>query len=328
MVTRDATETELKNAINQFKRRVYFFFIFNHFGGSSYGRIEKQLTGHHYESSEDFWEHYPRCLYRLNKGQPLTNETFLGELHKKIPETKFLSNHILWHVLTNPLMNETEVIDCMKSLPLKYSNKLFSATGEKWKRKELRYISQINHFAELGDYDALACILLLIREAELNKKAHAYVRLKWAVRDVFSILSTKKGFQFFGNELFELCDALFLKPNNPLPNNFTTIFDRNLRIYQYSKGPFSIDIECSVNTALLYHAEIHGFVSRSSKAQHHWLMAAIENSNRAKLEEELKQLDFDYKYNNNTNSLPDNLKQVMINFTEDKRKDRFRSPLF
>lgn len=212
MTTSDATKiaTNLWLDIIQYHRQ-----------GDSLGQIERWLTNKNSANSRDYWEQYPRRCYRFRAGRETPGDKFIDRVERKVPGTKRVIQHPLWWVLDNPESDLESVHQQMRQLEPNVYRRLFQRSRKHGPspRRKLRTPFQVGNIGRVKNLDALAGLLLLLRETELNNQHDYNLECQEQILELLERLSSFSPYSAISEPLSELIIERFL---NTGPNSKQT----------------------------------------------------------------------------------------------------------
>ena len=164
--------------------KLYIFTIKDKSGGLPFSSIEIQIKRSQGQSIEQARDCYSRNFYRYANGKSCIKKLEIIESFEKIElyiGCKKVLDNPLWLILDNPLATLDDIHGLMQLLPADIKQRLFSYNKNTavYERKKW---SSTRHFSRIGrqnNLDALACLLMLIREMEITQDWHRYVEAKW-----------------------------------------------------------------------------------------------------------------------------------------------------
>ncbi|WKD51045.1 hypothetical protein [Microbulbifer spongiae] len=191
-----------------------------HRQGDSLGEIERWLTDKRSKSNRDYWEQYPRRCYRFRAGTEKPGKKFIDRVESKVPGTKRVIQHPLWWVLDNPEPNLESVHQQMRELEPNVYRRLFQKSPKHGPspRRTLRTPFQIGNIGRISNLDALAGLLLLLRETELSNQQGYNLECQEQILELLERLSSFSPYNAIAEPLSELIIERFLKPD-PVSKN-------------------------------------------------------------------------------------------------------------
>lgn len=173
-----------------------------------------------------------------------------------------------------------------------------------------------------NDLDALACLLMLIRENELNSKIGEYLCCKRQAVHLVRRLSLFSPFSSIAPKMYEIIYASFIERNDPLTlpplkpfmaiEKFRRKFDIPVKIPLYNYK--------DITSGILWHAETRKIISNDENEQLTFLFWVDNYINKADLDNTLKSLSVDFDPKKPTESFPQPLKDLMKKFKGDSRR--------
>lgn len=312
--------------------KLYALTIQHRMGGMSFGKIEWEVAGRDVPRNTKYWSSYPRKLYRYANGAPMNlkrNREMIDVIEARLPGTRRILEHPLWLILENPEASLEELEHYLSLLDLALLSKVLrtdkSAGNRVW--KIWKKTSQFYRIAMHNNLDALAALLIITRECEIRRRAHPYIEAKWAVSFLMSRLSVFRPFMWVADEIYHVVYNDFLGKNIPLPPELAHEFaDYFPRLFEPPRQFPTIYREMDFNSGLVWHAECLGLVKKNDEQdQLMFLFWVLHFFNRVTIDKQLKDLK---QVPASINQLPEPLRDVMIKFRGDRRRQLPSSPLF
>jgi len=193
-------------------------------GGVGLGGIEKWVLKMIGKYKEDFWQSYTKRFYQYIKGNRLPSNHYRQLIGKLLPGSLSILYHPLWWIIDHPLATQAKIDKQMPKLEPNVYRRLFRHSKRSLivKRRKIRGVQYVSNLARENNLDALAALLMLIREAELNKDFITYVDAKWETQDLISRLSTFNPFKEIAVPINDLIDKRFIHRSSPYPEMPTT----------------------------------------------------------------------------------------------------------
>ena len=121
-------------------------------------------------------------------------------------------------------------------------------------------------FSKYHTPDALAALLLLMREAELNEQWYLYIETKWETNKLLARLATFEPFGYIAKGLNDIIHARFMQRNEPPPEYLKTEeSDEYPSCYKGPPGKFDVLKAVQVNSDTLTRAMICSPVFQSGE---------------------------------------------------------------
>lgn len=159
----------------------------------------------------------------------------------------------------------------MGKLPTNLYGKLFKKPKKHGQsdRRRLTSCIQVFDVGRIGNFDALAAIILLMRETELRWKPDLYIDTKWEVINLITRMATLDSAEDFWHRIYQTIHQEFILKNNPLPEKYKM----TMEFYDgvtwdhppiYTSPPhIDLDAATAHNFNYLLRARIHNCVSSS-----------------------------------------------------------------
>ncbi len=198
-------------------------------GGQSYGKIQKYFLKKDDQTNADFWDSCSGRLYKNSRGKTrVRDKLFINKIEELLPGTRRILHHPLWKIMANPDANLSQIHSLMNELSIDLRGKLFKINNPDitLTRKKLNYKS-INYISKRNDLDAFACMLMMMREAELTKHPEAYIQCKWEAHQLFCRIATFEPLKSIAPLIYDYMFEVFIKKNNPLPSQLTNILAKD-----------------------------------------------------------------------------------------------------
>ena len=239
-------------------------------GGIRLGAIEKWVLEYAEELSwpDDFWQDYSRRFKQYLKQLKTPSDEYIDLINKLLPKTKLIFQHPLWKILDAPNATQQE-IDCwLTELEPNAYRRIFRSSKRSGKRdrRTIRGSEYISNISKENNLDALAALLLLMREAEINEDFVTCVDSKWEAQDLLCRLATFSPVREIAADLNDLIDERFIRKATPgIPPHQQKFIDQLLP---------KLDIlrEAELNGQSILHSLILGFLPfEDEEAQLHYL---------------------------------------------------------
>lgn len=266
----------LKRKVRSLSTQIYIQEIKDRYNGKSFGKIQKELFSNSNDSNAKFWSEYSRRFYKNSKGVPIRDEKIIKIFENEQPGTERLFNNPLWLVLENPFADLKTIDELMHLLVPELQIRLFKRnkqTGHD-ERKFWTVTPPFNRISMENNFDALACLLLLLREAELLERWHYYITIKWFAYELCLRLNYFCSIKVANNSFYSLVNLLYINRNNPLPDSI--LETRLLKKTYYRSPPNDIPI-VEYNdflSRLIQLAQAEGFVADNKEDQINFLFWA------------------------------------------------------
>lgn len=241
--------------------------------GISFGKIQKKLMQGDM-SNADFWSSYSRSFYKNARGAVIKNERVVELIEKQRPGAKHLLQNILWQVLENYLADLDTIYELMRQLPPEFQLRIFKReiSSGLHIRKDWRDTRPLRRISFENSLDALACLLLVVREMELLQKWHWYIVAKWEAFDLFRRLVYFEPFSHIGDNLLELVSIAFFDRNNPLAESLLSQLEDFEHSYYRSPPQISSTIiSRDFYSGILWNAQQLNLVGTSREEQLNFL---------------------------------------------------------
>lgn len=195
-------------------------------GNISYGKIQKILVKRDDQTNAEWWE---KCSGRLSKNSSgktkVRDAKFINDIENLLPGTKRILNHPLWKIFLNPNATLDELYGYMKDFPIDLQKQLFKIDKQTnvFQRVKIKAIA-VDYISKRNDLDALACLLIMIRESEITRQIDAYIGCKWRAHQLFCRLATFQPFKSLSHIIYDFLFDEFFYKNNPLPSELSNSF--------------------------------------------------------------------------------------------------------
>lgn len=188
-------------------------------GEISYGKIQKILEKDAGRANSEYWEKCSGRLYKNSNGKTrVEDDTFIDQVESLLPGTKRILYLPLWRILTNHTPTLDQLYSFMGDLPPDIQNKLFKVDKETRtiQRLKIKAIT-VDYLSKRSDLDALSCLLMMIREAEITTQIDAYIGCKWRAHQLFCRIATFQPLKSLAGVMYDLIFDKFIEKNDPLP---------------------------------------------------------------------------------------------------------------
>ena len=247
-------DKKYKKLIKKLATKLYIFTIKEKSEGLSFGKIEKYFKQKDHYTDEKYRELSSGTFYKYARGELcIRDQTLIEKIEADATYTgsKQVLVHPLWLIINNPSASKEELLEYMHKLNPEIRNKLFKFNTKTcvFERKVLKEAKFIHRLSLMNNLDALACLLMVLREMELLKQWNAYVEVKWQVYYLLVRLTAFEPMVNISDELYILLWDHFLSKHNPMPPDY---FPKSLKelipnYLEYYKSPYFI------NSLPIYH---------------------------------------------------------------------------
>jgi hypothetical protein len=210
--------------------------------GWTYGKIQREYSLSFKKKNPAYESQYSRCMYKYDKGAKIRNGEFSEMIEAGLPGTKRLLNHPLWKILGNPNADIVQLSNFTEDLDLNVRQKLFTLDKRDgiYKRRELKKLKDIYYISLINNIDALACLLILIREFEIKKHIDPYNMCKWEAYLLLMRLALFQPLNSLIYPIYKLIYPSFIGKNYPIPKSFQTYL--SIHHPEYFMPPRDINI--------------------------------------------------------------------------------------
>gem|GEM_PF-1279948 len=295
-------------------------------GGASLAQIHREFRPG-YSSS---YAHGSRRLYKNYKGVQIKDSALIQDVENDLPGTKRLLFHPLWNILKNPNATLDEIVLYMDGLDLEMKGKLFRVDpiSKISVRKDLDSYGSIYYVAKDNSLDALACLLMFIRESEIKKRVQAYIISKWETIFLIYRLSIIPPFNDIMPLLYPAVFNLFIEKNHPLPPGFTHDFFDNYQFNRDIPPKISMLIVQDVYSGLIWKAKFRRLVSDDQQDQLNFLFWVDHFFNQYEVKKALDNLPTNFDINQPSATFPFPLNNLMERIRGDSRTYLLRKGKF
>lgn len=231
-------------------------------GGISMGRIEKWLSEEN-RSDGEFWDKCSKRFHQYRQGKKTPGDDYRDHVESKLIGSKQIFDHPLWWILDNPQAEKDDIHDHMRMLCPPVYNRLFRCAKKHGPsaRRTLRNFNQIRNIGAENNLDALAGLLMLLQEIELNQQYDYYGHCHYEIRDLLSRLAIMSPYHRIAERLGQLITERF-KLHNELIEAFQTTGDNTHSIGALiPENEWDIQREAFENVIVLNMAKRIGLVS-------------------------------------------------------------------
>lgn len=192
-------------------------------GGISFRKIQLKLfPDYKPKRPEDTHDAaYSRRLYKNSKGTRVRDSEIIIRAENLCPGTQRIIFHVLWDILERPITTIDEVYEYMQKLDIDSVQRLFNIdmNTNAFSRKKLRK-ETIFRIMMKNNMDALACILLLIRETELTSNLSANIWCRWRAHELIARLMQISPFVQLGVVFIHTLYEQFIEYSDiPIPDD-------------------------------------------------------------------------------------------------------------
>ncbi len=305
--------------------RFYLLSIQERMGGESFSKIQKTFVELSTGPDKLFWEENPNRFYRILKvGSCIRQSNQLADqVEKLLPGTKYLLEHPLWMILGNPNASIGELYEYMLQLEPSLVSKLFQhdKLTKVRSRKKLKLIDQLSRITIRGDFDSLACLLMITREMELLNRIDPYIEAKWGIQHGLSILTLNNPFLAVLKEIYVIVYHFFIGRNNPFPERMNkAIIEIKPSHFVPPKIQQDFHRERNVNSTILWYAKIRKLIDDNDYAgKMKLLFRSMHFFNQNEIVESIKSIRRGYRFDGNWRQLPFPLNELVRMQVVDQR---------
>ena len=200
--------------------------------------MSRAKTGNHFkkhpsQSDAQVRNSNSKVFYKYACGERSINNDFLiGEIEKEFPGVTKILDHPLWLILKNPSCSRKAITKNMQSL-LPSIRSIVCIKEKKegiYPRRESINTQSLYNISKNNDLDALACLLMIIREMEILKEWAIYTDAKWFAHDLLLRLTYFHPYKIVAEKIYKIIYALFLSKNILLPIENDFLFWRERHI--------------------------------------------------------------------------------------------------
>ncbi len=252
-------EIKIRKEVRPIATQNYVLTVQERKGGITLGKIHRHFCQQDYKSNSEYNSQNSGIIYKYAKGKACIKDTkLINRIEEELPGTKRLLNHPLWLILETPLADLDRIYEYMHQLIPPIQAQLFKQDSETkiYHRKNWQGTEPLLRISMQNNFDALACLLMLMREMELLKRWHSYIEAKWCVHNLLLRLAYFEPIFKINDNLYELIYIHFIDKNNPLPDKY-----RKLEfIIDYSTPPFIGSVYYSNDhiSGILWNAQKYG----------------------------------------------------------------------
>lgn len=317
--------TVTKREIRVIATRYYLMTLLKHYDNCSIYQLEKNIFK---EINPNKKFQSSNITGRFNKnleGTPLKDHALVKLLGKKIEGSAQIFFHLIWEVLSNPEATIEEIYGYMETLSPNIKHHLFITDRNTGKpvRKLIRTKQDIYRISMHGGLDALACMLLIIREMELSNRVEPYIFAKWETWSIANRLLLDETFYSVSHDLYTIIQILFIEKNRKLEGKLkkpiTVEFPEAFEAPTFNNG-FYRPLDLCVT--ITWYAQVHNIIKVKETDKRKFLFITLLKYSPPEIEEQLKHLPYDCR-SIDDNRIPSPLKNLISDFYQDGRKSLF-----
>lgn len=249
--------------------------------GWTYGKIQKEYSLSFQKENPDFSMQSSRCLYKYDKGVRVRGRKFVDMIEAGLPGTKRLLTHPLWEILGNPNATNQQLSEYIEALELSVKQKLFVYDKKDgvYKRRDLKKVREIYYISMKNNLDALACLLILVREFEIKEQVDPYIICKWEAYYLLARIGLFPPLKDLVASIYKYMYPLFIGKNDPLPLSFETFFSKHMP--EHFRPPPNVDVNLllEMNSSIL-EVMIRKKIISSNEDEQMKFLFFIENSGK------------------------------------------------
>lgn len=176
----------------------------------------------------DIRESLSGVFYCYRNGEHFPNKKTREACAIKAPQAEILLQSPLWDILQNPDAKDSSIEKMFSMVGGDIQQHIFTQrrTGKPPQRVRIDSIIQAQNVARHCSIDALAILLITIRESELRQDFETFIDCKWEVNYILPIMALSKQFRLIATDIYNLIYEDFICRLNPIPN---TLLGRDAR---------------------------------------------------------------------------------------------------
>lgn len=212
-------DREIRREIRLIATQTYIHEVKERSGLETIGKLQKKLLKKSTQSNAEYWEENSRVLYKYARGsRVIKNEHLINKIESHWPGTKSILNHPFWFILENPFSDQITIDNQLRLLNQDVQARVFKLDKstnsyirrESYNEKALAYISKENNL------DALACLLMLVREMDIKQHWYVCTRIKFFANAILLRLLHCTSLAVRSNNLLDIVYKQIIGRVNPL----------------------------------------------------------------------------------------------------------------
>jgi len=290
--------------------------------GMSYGKIQKEFSLDSEKANPNFWPQCSRCIYKNHRGAKVRDKNFIERIEESLPGTRRLLTHPLWKILENPNSSSQQLLKYAEDLDIDIKQKIFvlDKRDGAYKRRELKRVRELKYISMRNNLDALACLLILIREFEIKELVDPYTVCKWEAHYLLGRIGLFSPVKDLASSIYEYMYPSFISKNYPLPPSFETFFSMHMPEY-FQPPPYkNIDLLLTVNRYMLEVMGNKNIVSRDEEDQLKFLFLVDSSGKKREILLMLKDFNLNFDHLSSDKKIPEPLQYVMRMMKGDSRQ--------
>lgn len=311
----------------------YLLMLMQHFGTRSPGKLQKIIFENIHSDTALKWEwsSSSRRFYKNLRGTPIKGSRLINAIEPIVNGSKRIFQHPIWLILKNPEATLEEVHAYMKNLPATFQNKLFKTDKKSMAsvRRVVNNKQDICRVSMIGNLDALACMLLIIREMELLHRVHPYIFAKWEAWNIANLLLLDEAFFQVSHNLYGIIQTLYIDKNQEFPppfnSPFCSIIPEEYKSPTFKYGFIKPKDLCETITWYAHH---HQLIDENDHDKKKFLYIALLKYDLIEIESQLKYLSSYRRINGHNCELPSPLRELTQDFNQDGRTPLIDAYLF
>jgi len=217
-----------KKFVQSIASRYWFYELARELGTEDPLELEASIFDKGDFCDPDIRESLSGIFYSYRNGKHFPNKKTREACAIKAPQAEMLLQSPLWDILQNPDAKSSSIEKMLSKVSGDIKQHVFSQrrTGKPSQRVQIKSIVQAQHVARYCSIDALAILLITIRESELMQDFETFIDCKWEVNYILPIMALPIQFRLIATDIYNLIYDDFICRLNPIP---TSLLGRDAR---------------------------------------------------------------------------------------------------
>lgn len=258
-------KTAKKKIVQSIACRLWFCQLAHELGTMDPLELEASIFDKGDFCDPDIRESLSRNFYHYRNGEQFPNKKTREACAIKAPQAEMLLQSPLWDILQNPDAKSSSIEKMFSKVSGDIKQHVFSQrrTGKPSQRVRIKSIVQAQHVARYCSIDALAILLITIRESELMQDFETFIDCKWEVNYILPIMALPIQFRSIATDIYNLIYDDFICRLNPIP---TSLLGRDARtnpaLYFGPQKKYDLKIKVDEYLDLLHSSAPSGYKFR------------------------------------------------------------------
>ena len=222
--------------IRKIATQVYIHVVLDRSGEKNFKHLQEHFAKSPNQETEASETEYSGGFYKNARGDhAIKRNELINRIDKEYPGTERVFRHPLWFILEHPLADKETIYKKYGTLNSNIKDQLFKNDKKSLSDRRKKWSSTRPFYAisMQNNLDALACLLMLVKEMNIKERWHSYALAKRLALSLFFRLSYVSPLNIVADNLYEIIHNNFIA-ENPIPK----IFQKAFFYEQYSPPPF------------------------------------------------------------------------------------------